>query len=48
MSHHYETPVLLIEFDPEKPFSLLGGQDVLSGDIEFRNITSKIVLLVLS
>ena len=47
MMRHYTTPVLLIEFDPDKPF-LLGGSDVLSGDIEFRNTMSKLVLLILA
>ncbi len=48
MRRHYATPLLLIEFDPEKPFSLLGGSETLGADIELRSILSKLVLLVLA
>ncbi len=48
MKRHYETPLLLIEFDPEKPFALMGGTQHLASDIEFRSTISKLVLLVLT
>ena len=47
MTRHYKHPLLLIEFLENRPFSLLGTSgDVLSDEIEYRNITSKLVLLL--
>eukprot|EP00053_Salpingoeca_punica_P016238 m.152150 g.152150 ORF g.152150 m.152150 type:complete len:948 (+) comp16913_c1_seq2:43-2886(+) len=46
MSRFYKTPILLLEFDEQKAFSLLGSADALSGEVEFRNTMSKLVLLV--
>jgi len=43
---HYKQPILLIEFDRNKPFSLL-IDDELSAEITSKAITSKITLLVL-
>eukprot|EP00039_Didymoeca_costata_P014120 m.224674 g.224674 ORF g.224674 m.224674 type:complete len:904 (+) comp15951_c0_seq21:138-2849(+) len=45
MTKYYDVPILLIEFDPDKPFTFL---DELSGDIEYKSTMSKIVLLVKS
>ena len=46
MSRHYKSPVLLIEFDRNKPFHLLGRHE-LGADISNKHIISKICLLVL-
>lgn len=47
MSLHYKIPVLLIEFDENRPFSLvLGGS--LKQDITVQELHSKLVLLALS
>eukprot|EP00048_Salpingoeca_helianthica_P000246 m.40278 g.40278 ORF g.40278 m.40278 type:complete len:848 (+) comp10297_c0_seq2:245-2788(+) len=48
MTRYYKFPALLIEFSESRPFSLLGSGDSLSDDIEFRNISSKLVLLTLT
>lgn len=45
MTRYYECPILLIEFDPSKPFTFL---DELSGEIEYKNIISKLALLVIT
>ena len=45
MTRYYECPILLIEFDPSKPFTFL---DELSGEIEYKNVISKLALLVIT
>ena len=47
MSQHYSQPILLIEIDESKPFSLAAPSESLGGDIEFRSTMSKLVLLTL-
>lgn len=47
MSKHYTTPVLLIEFDPEKAFALQSVSD-LGAEIRGANLASKLVLLLLN
>lgn len=47
LSRHYLNPILLIEFDEARPFSLLGGRAQLSGEVEFKNTMSKLTLLTL-
>ncbi|GAA6101030.1 DNA repair endonuclease XPF [Tachysurus ichikawai] len=46
MSRFYRRPVLLIEFDPAKPFSLIGRNE-LRQEISANDITSKLTLLTL-
>ena len=46
MCRHYATPVLLIEFDPERAFALQSTLDI-GGDIRANNVASKLVLLLL-
>ncbi|TSK14668.1 DNA repair endonuclease XPF [Bagarius yarrelli] len=46
MSRFYRRPVLLIEFDPAKPFSLVGRNE-LRQEISANDITSKLTLLTL-
>ncbi|CAK4076836.1 unnamed protein product [Aphanomyces euteiches] len=46
MGRHYKMPILLIEFTPDKPFSLQQVSEITS-DIKSSNICSKISLLVL-
>lgn len=46
MIRHYKLPVLLIEFSPDKSFSLLSAADV-GDDITPANIISKMSLLAL-
>lgn len=46
MSRHYETPILLIEFDEGRPFTLLPSGDVRS-DISISDVASKLCLLLL-
>lgn len=48
MTTCYTQPTLLIEFDENKPFSILGSGESLSDDIEFKNTMSKITLLTLT
>jgi len=45
MIKYYECPILLIEFDPSKSFAFL---DDLSGDIEYKNTMSKLVLTTIT
>lgn len=45
MDRRYTTPVLLIEFDENKPFSLIPGD--LRSDISISDISSKLCLLLL-
>ena len=49
MLRHYANFVLLIEFDLNRPFALLGtgGLSSISSDVDFKNITSKLALLTL-
>ena len=47
MCKHYATPVLLIEFDPEKAFAMQSVADIGS-DIRGGNVASKLVLLLLN
>ena len=47
MSLHYKTPVLLIEFDRDKAFSLVTAGEV-RGDISGWDVGSRLTLLVLS
>jgi DNA excision repair protein ERCC-4 len=47
MCKHYETPVLLVEFDPEKAFALQSTADI-SPEIRPHNVASKLVLLLLN
>ncbi|XP_063077354.1 DNA repair endonuclease XPF [Engraulis encrasicolus] len=46
MTRFYRRPVLLIEFDPAKPFSLVARGD-LRGEISANDITSRLTLLTL-
>lgn len=46
MSRKYETCILLIEFDENKPFSLLPGNDIRS-EISIADVASKLCLLLL-
>lgn len=46
MTRYYTKPVLLIEFDENKPF-MLQGRYYLSSDISSNDITSKLQLLTL-
>jgi len=46
MSKHYVCPCLLIEFDPDKSFSLSSPQDI-NGEIRNDAISSKLSLLVI-
>lgn len=46
MIRHYKTPILLIEFDPARSFSLQSTAD-LGDDIDPRATMSRLVLLVL-
>lgn len=43
---HYKTPILLIEFDPARAFSLQSSSD-LGDDIDPRATMSRLVLLIL-
>ncbi|RKP23673.1 RAD1 DNA repair protein [Syncephalis pseudoplumigaleata] len=47
MCAHYETPVLLIEFDEQKSFSLQSLHDIGS-DISIQDLTSKLSLLAIT
>lgn len=44
MSRYYKRPILLIEFDPNKPFSLI-PQGSLHQEISSSDVTSKLTLL---
>ncbi|KAM6320049.1 DNA repair endonuclease XPF [Podargus strigoides] len=46
MSRYYRRPILLIEFDPNKPFSLI-ARGSLHQEISSNDVTSKITLLTL-
>lgn len=46
MTRYYRKPVLLIEFDPAKPFSLMARSDFRS-EISSNDISSKLTLLTL-
>lgn len=46
MTRYYRKPVLLIEFDPAKPFSLMARSDFRS-EISTNDISSKLTLLTL-
>lgn len=46
MQRYYKIPVLLIEFDADKPFILVDNVD-LASDIDARDVRSKLALLVL-
>lgn len=46
MMRHYATPVLLIEFDERKPFSLLASTELRS-EISISEVSSKLCLLLL-
>ncbi|CAH2306930.1 DNA repair endonuclease XPF [Pelobates cultripes] len=46
MSRYYKRPILLIEFDPNKPFSLT-SRNSIHQEISVNDITSKITLLTL-
>ena len=48
MTRHYKRSGLLIEFDEDKPFSLLDSQQRLTNDIDFRSTMSKLTLLTLT
>jgi hypothetical protein len=47
MCKHYQTPILLIEFDPSKAFALQSVAD-LGADIRATNVTSKLIILLLN
>jgi DNA excision repair protein ERCC-4 len=47
MSKHYKFPCLLIEFNPEKPFSLQAAGEITS-EIQASSISTKISVLALS
>lgn len=46
MTRYYRKPVLLIEFDPAKPFSLTARSD-FRGEISSNDVSSKLTLLTL-
>ncbi|XP_048584311.1 DNA repair endonuclease XPF isoform X2 [Nematostella vectensis] len=46
MTRYYKRPILLIEFDPNKSFSLQ-ARTSLSGEISIQNVTSKLTLLTI-
>ncbi|KFO91423.1 DNA repair endonuclease XPF, partial [Buceros rhinoceros silvestris] len=46
MSRYYKRPILLIEFDPNKPFSLIPRGSLLQ-EISSNDVTSKLTLLTL-
>jgi DNA excision repair protein ERCC-4 len=46
LSRHYRSPVLLIEFDADRPFSLESRHE-MSADISSRSAISKLVLVTL-
>jgi DNA excision repair protein ERCC-4 len=46
MSKHYGTPALLIEFDPDKSFSLV-SESSIGEDIQQSSVTSKMSILIL-
>lgn len=46
MTRYYRRPVLLIEFDPAKPFSLVARSD-LRAEISASDVTSRLTLLTL-
>lgn len=46
MTRHYKKPVLLIEFDENKPFCLQSKSSI-SSEISTQSVTSKLVLLTL-
>ena len=46
MCKHYKTPILLIEFHPEKQFSLVSQRDI-SDSIESKSVISRLSLLIL-
>lgn len=46
MSRCYKTPVLLVEFDPAKPFSLVARAD-FRRELSANDVTSRLVLLTL-
>lgn len=49
MSRFYRLPMLLIEFDTNKPFSLIGARGQKYGsDIDSNSVTSKLVLLTIT
>eukprot|EP00041_Stephanoeca_diplocostata_P030717 m.936897 g.936897 ORF g.936897 m.936897 type:complete len:1006 (-) comp23812_c0_seq12:112-3129(-) len=48
MTRHYTNAVLLVEFEANRPFSLLSSGESLTDEVEFKNIMSKIALLTLS
>eukprot|EP00042_Codosiga_hollandica_P034895 m.251855 g.251855 ORF g.251855 m.251855 type:complete len:82 (+) comp54515_c0_seq11:2236-2481(+) len=51
MTRFYSLPILLIEFDSNKPFSLLGSGAVgefISADVDSKSVMSKLTLLTLS
>ena len=48
MCRHYTNAVLLIEFDEDRPFSLLGTGEILTDEIEFKNTMSKLTLLTIT
>lgn len=49
MCRHYTLPVLLIEFDPEKPFNLqVVTGDEMRSEISAKDTLSKIVLLIMT
>eukprot|EP00040_Diaphanoeca_grandis_P031254 m.186662 g.186662 ORF g.186662 m.186662 type:complete len:1016 (-) comp32275_c4_seq6:246-3293(-) len=48
MIRHYTNAILLIEFDEDRPFSLLGSGDSLTDEIEFKNTMSKLTLLTIT
>lgn len=47
MSRFYKRPVLLIEFDPNKPFSLEGKRLHISSEISIQDVTSRLALLTM-
>lgn len=48
MTRYYNNAVLLIEFDEERPFSLLGSHEILTDEVEFKNTMSKLTLLTIT
>lgn len=45
MCRHYKTPVLLVEFDPEKAFLLNSSAEIGGTDVNSSALGSKLVLL---
>ncbi|EDQ92827.1 uncharacterized protein MONBRDRAFT_13638, partial [Monosiga brevicollis MX1] len=47
MSQHYPKPILLVEIDESKPYSLVAANESLGSDLEFKTTLARLVLLTL-